>query len=387
MKRQPRSMKSAPADAVSEANEVILEGDESNKVGRRNSAGDQKKLQDMHDSCVSLGAECGSMAKSTHKTLAELAGSDSTKAIDVPLDVLVQEVRDVFFDIREKMRMAAKPFDKERYDYWEWDDDACPTCVAVYADHAVARIGLAHYTVPFVVENEGILLAPQGEWVQVTQEWVTKTIPGAFLASVAKREVGAVKSLPGGRLGNYLVLWGDSDNTDLTGEWFTKNTEGLTTIFETIGKVPALYQHAMDGDVKFTPVGVIDTMVADEVGLWTETQLDLGNKYAEAVRQLARRKALGSSSGTLPGARKVNPSGEIKAWPIIEGSFTPTPAEPRLRSLGVAEVKSIYQELGLELPEEIKSVDGTGDEESRQNAAEVDAEIERLRLLELSIIE
>ena len=252
--RRSNPFKSAEAEVVTTTGStatVVLEGDESNKAGRRNSAKDQDMLQQMHDHSVALGADCGMMGKGskTHKTLAELSASDVVKAIDVPLDVLVSAVREEFDDIRDDMRMAQKPFDKEKWDYWDWDDEDCPTCVAVYADQAIARIGLAHFSVPFTVENDGVLLAPQSEWTQVSQEWVTKTLPADYLKSIKIREVGAIKSLPGGRLGNYLVLWGDENRTDLTGEWFTKSTEGLTAIFDTIGKIPALYHHAMDGVV------------------------------------------------------------------------------------------------------------------------------------------
>jgi hypothetical protein len=181
------------------------------------------------------------------------------------------------------------------------------------------------------------------------------------------------------------VVWGDEKSRDLTDEFFHKDdTKGLTAIFDVIGKVPALYHHGRDAAAKYTPIGVIDTMVVDEIGLWTETQLDMANQYAVEVQKLARKKALGASSGTLPAARKVGKDGKILEWPIIEGSFTPTPCEPRLRQLGVTEVKSIYQESGLTLPEAIEAQYSTGGEEPRQGDAEKDLELERLRLLELS---
>jgi hypothetical protein len=196
----------------------------------------------------------------------------------------------------------------------------------------------------------------------------------------------------------------------LYGEFFTPETKGLKAIFDYIGKLPALYGHAMDGVIKYEPVGTIDVLEIDSVGLWMETQLDIAdqyvsivqemgqqkdnqvaqpgsrkdNPYARAVQTLARKKALGASSGALPGSRKVKANGEIYQWAIMEGSFTPSPAEPRLRELGVAEVKAIYKDCGLEFPEESAlKLEGIGGEEPRTTADETELEEEKLRLMEL----
>lgn len=387
--------------------------DQSTKAGRRNSNADQARLQEMHDHTTALGAYCqehncpapdpgpdsslplrrgkaGVVNKPKTSKAVDVEGeeaSDKAEALGVPLDVLVSAVRDAFWDLRDGLRQAAKPITAALYDYWEWDDDLCPRCEAVYDGYAIAQVGLAYYKVPYEVLATGIVLSEQVLWQQVTQDWVTKSadLMDLLKKNAHKREVGAVKSLGAGRLGNYLVVWGHEKQRDLYDEWFTSNTKGYTAIFDVIGKIPAMYQHAMDGVVKYTPVGVIDVMVPDEIGLWTETQLDLANQYAVAVQKLARKKALGSSSGALPGSRKVAPTGEILEWAIIEGSFTPTPAEPRMRELGVEEVKSIYAEAGLEFPESINLKNDTGTEEVRQSQEEIDAEAERIALLELEL--
>jgi hypothetical protein len=389
--------------------EVFLDADETVKVGRRNSTQDANRIQSIHDHALALGAKSPGYGdapkdgdkkdpKATAKPIAKKSvkadvegeeASDQAEALGLPLDTLVSAVREAFWDIRDTMRQAQRPFGQNEDGYWSWDDDEVPSCIAVYDGFAIARVQLATYKVPYEVENAGIVLAPQSEWIQVTQDWVVKSLGADFIKTyMHKREVGSVKALGESRLGNYLVVWGDEKRRDLTGEFFDKEkTLGLKAIFDVIGKVPALYQHAMDGAAKYTPVGVIDTMVPDDIGLWTETQLDMANKYAVEMQKLARRKALGASSGTLPGARKVESNGLISQWPIIEGSFTPTPAEPRLRELGVAEVKSIYQESGLTLPDDIEAQYSRGGEEPRQGEAEKSTELEELRLLELSIIE
>lgn len=210
-------------------------------------------------------------------------------------------------------------------------------------------------------------------------------MPGDTLCSMGQETQSTksishpVKALGGDRLGGYLVLWGTPEQKDLTGEYFTPETEELDAIFKAIGKLPYLYEHAMDGALKTAVVGVIDTLQPDEIGLWYEAQLDRSGKYKAAIQQLAKDGALGTSSGTLPGARKVAKDGRILRWPAVEGSATVSPAEPRMMERPVAEVKSHYAAIGIEFQPEMEA---QGDAESR--AAEVKAaKLGLLALLEI----
>jgi hypothetical protein len=361
------------------------------KAGARHSASDFNHLQAMHDHSVALGAECGGASGKKPSKAADIEGeeaSDQAESLGLPLDTLVSAVRDAFWDLRTTMREAQKPPLSGPDDYYEWDDSLCPSCIAVYDGYAVARVALATYKVPYEVQNEGIVLAEQGNWEQVTQEWVTKMLPaGLIKAFELEKRLGAVKMLGESRLGFYLTAWGNKKVRDLTGEWFDKDqTKGLKAIFNHIGKIPLLYHHGMDGAVKYDPIGTIDVLQEDSIGLWAEAQLEMANQYAIEVQKLVNKKALGASSGTLPAARKVAPSGLIEEWPIIEGSLTPTPAESRLRDLGVHELKAIYEGLGLELPPELNAeVSTTGGEEPQGEADDVTLELERLELLELEL--
>jgi hypothetical protein len=189
----------------------------------------------------------------------------------------------------------------------------------------------------------------------------------------------AIKMLGGNRLGGYMALWGSEAARDLDGEFFTPETEEMTAIFDAIGKLPFLYNHATDGALKSSVVGVIDVLAADDVGLWYEAQLKQGERYNEAIRQLVNKNMLGTSSGTLPGARRVAKNGQILRWPVIEGSATTTPADPRqVVERPIAEIKSAFSAIGLELPQ---LNDGKGDEESRRN--EIAKHLRLLALLEL----
>lgn len=156
---------------------------------------------------------------------------------------------------------------------------------------------------------------------------------------------GAIKALGDDRVAGYLVLWGNKQQADLHGEYFTPQTDLALDLYE---ERPLLYQHGLDETMKLLKVGTITSLKADAEGLWMEAQLDLRKKYASAVMKLVKRGVLGLSSGALPHLVEVDASGQIKRWPIVEGSMTPTPAEPRI----VAEaMKSIKMALAEETTE------------------------------------
>jgi HK97 family phage major capsid protein len=154
-----------------------------------------------------------------------------------------------------------------------------------------------------------------------------------------------VKSLNAkeGRVGGYLVVWGDPSQRDLQGEYFTPETElGL----EWYPRRPVLYHHGLDGDLKAAVIGEIDTLTIDDVGVWAEAQLDLRQRYVRAVQRLIDRGVLGWSSGSLPHLVDYADDGRIKRWPIVEGSLTPAPAEPRKTDIHT--IKSAYAALGMD---------------------------------------
>ena len=149
---------------------------------------------------------------------------------------------------------------------------------------------------------------------------------------------------PAGRIGGYLIRWGEPQRRDLQGEYFTPQTDVGLDWYE---QRPVLYHHGLDGDLKAAVIGVIDTLKPDETGLWAEAQLDLHKRYVRAVQRLVDQGVLSWSSGSLPHLVEVGAEGRIKRWPIVEGSLTPTPAEPRLSS--VQTLKSAYKSLGLDM--------------------------------------
>ncbi len=147
-----------------------------------------------------------------------------------------------------------------------------------------------------------------------------------------------------GRVGGYLVIWGSPDTRDLQGEYFTPETDlGL----DWYAQRPVLYHHGLDGSLKAAVIGVIDTLKPDDTGIWAEAQLDLRKRYVRIVQKLVDKGILGWSSGSLPHLVEVGGDGQIKRWPIIEGSLTPAPAEPRRTD--VRTIKSAYEAMGLDV--------------------------------------
>lgn len=143
----------------------------------------------------------------------------------------------------------------------------------------------------------------------------------------------AVKALGGGKIGGYLVLFGTPDQTDLAGDYFTKDTDFGGASFS-----PVLYQHGMDPTVGLSPVGS-GPLKMDDIGIWIEAQLNMRTAYEKAVYGMAEANKLGWSSGTAAHLvkREMVAGGKasrITSWPLgLDASLTPTPAEPRTRAL------------------------------------------------------
>ncbi len=178
----------------------------------------------------------------------------------------------------------------------------------------------------------------------------------------------AIKSLGTDRFGGYLVVFGDTRQKDLTGEYFNAHTKGLTDLFSQLGKLPALYHHGKNEKLKATLVGMIDTMEDDDIGLWAEGELNKRNKYIEAIRKLLGKSALSWSSGALPATVEKTADGFIKTWVIAEGTMTPTPAEPRLTDIShLVSEKALAvacKAMNLQLPDDLLTqddADGVGD--------------------------
>ncbi len=154
----------------------------------------------------------------------------------------------------------------------------------------------------------------------------------------------AVKAMGEGKVGGYLVRWGNPETPDLTGDFFTPESDlGI----EPESRLPVFYDHGMDPHFKNKRIGR-GTVRFDDVGAWFEAQLEMRDEYERSVYKLAEAGALGWSSGAaghLVEKEAVGKAWRIKSWVIAEASLTPTPAEPRNAAISI---KTFYQ------PEEVQ---------------------------------
>lgn len=367
------------------------------KLGRRNSTADERRMKELRKLLRQADMLIDELGLA-----GEFSGEDM-KAM--PLDQLAAAVDVAVYSLNGDY--YGTPW-KERY-----------SVAAVYTDTVIIRQGLAFWRATYEVGETKIDLQPRSDWELVEPAWTlrsdsepasgeevvgeeqksapevvadeeapeenTETIPeeakSAPDSEASSPIYSDIKVVAPGRLRHYAVMWGDSQKADLYNEWFTPNTQELDVIFKAIGKLPLLYHHGLDETLKTEVVGVVDEMGTDDVGLWVESQLNMANRYATGIVQMAESGKLGTSSGTLPGARRVKSTGEILRWPIAEISTTPTPAEPRMvLERPVTVLKSAYTELGLPYPDQFAKDKGA--EEARQR--EIEAEKERLAILNLS---
>lgn len=204
----------------------------------------------------------------------------------------------------------------------EWGDSYAWT-IAVFEDHAIAcweKTG-KHYKVSYTLTNEVVAVAPQEEWEEVSQEWVVKSV--GPLISIG----GSAKALDQqGAVGGYLIRFTDVDHPDLTGDFFTRDTDydaqdgDRSTVY---------YNHGLDSTLKRRKIGVGTLKFLDD-GVWVEAQLNLRDQYEQRIWEMAQAGKLGWSSGTLPNLVERELSGKnwrIKTWPLgKDASLTPTPA-------------------------------------------------------------
>lgn len=135
-----------------------------------------------------------------------------------------------------------------------------------------------------------------------------------------------LKALGEGKVGGYLVRFSTAEDPDLTGDFFTKDTD-----LHYPPEMPVLYNHGLDKTIKKRVIGKASVSI-DDVGAWAESQLNLRDEYEKEIYKLVEAGKLGYSSGALSHLVEREPAGKaafIKSWFVGEVSLTPTPAEPR----------------------------------------------------------
>ena len=156
----------------------------------------------------------------------------------------------------------------------------------------------------------------------------------------------AVKALGEGKVGGYLVRWGGDGDVDLTGDYFTKETDlGISEG----DRLPVYFEHGYDPVIKSRRLGRGQIERFDDIGVWFEAQLELRDEYERKIYELAEAGKLGWSSqagGSLVAKESGLGGTRIATWPLAEATLTKSPAEYRNTAIPM---KSIYPE--AETPE------------------------------------
>lgn len=132
-----------------------------------------------------------------------------------------------------------------------------------------------------------------------------------------------LKALGDGKVAGYLVVFGKP--ADSQGEYFSPQCNFHLDWFAGAQR-PVLYHHGLTEDDVIEEIGYVYNLRIDNKGLYAEAQLDMANPIAQQVYKDITAGRIGWSSGSAPHLSKVDDTGLITEWTVIEASLTPTPA-------------------------------------------------------------
>lgn len=198
------------------------------------------------------------------------------------------------------------------------------------------KIIIGEHTI--TIERNGMALTPQ-EYVTQGDEHGTPVQTSVTKASDPLPDSpadnyftgGAIKALKDeGDIGGYLVVWGSPSQRDKQGEYFTPDTEFRLDYYQSR---PVLFHHGL-ADADSIKIGEITALREDDKGLYAQAKLFLQDdnpqvrRFAQRAWDEAQNDKMFWSSGSIAHLVEIAPNGQIKKWPLVEGSLTPTPAEP-----------------------------------------------------------
>ena len=145
--------------------------------------------------------------------------------------------------------------------------------------------------------------------------------------------------------GLAMPFGGPFDGQDVAGEHFSAKTDFAFNWFK---ERPLLYHHGLDGDVQMSVVGRVKSWdVRADLGVWMKGQLDASNEYFAAIKELIKKGKLFLSAGAMRHLVEVDKkTGEIKRWPWVEESLTPTPAN-LFAEVDFATAREHYEAAGI----------------------------------------
>lgn len=222
------------------------------------------------------------------------------------LDEISSKVRRAFYALYEMANL----------DCWVLD---------VYADSVIVEMNQEYYRVAYTLEDGSVTLATRDQWQAVEKEWAAKSL----MVHVGD----AVKSLDGGKFGGYLVRFTSADDPDLTGDFFSAETD-FDLDWDDENKCTVYFNHGLDPVLKNRKLTEQKAVLKkDDVGIWMEGILAERDEYEKFIAQQVKAEAMGLSSGTNPTLvtrQRVKSAYHITSWPLgKDGSITHIPAEYR----------------------------------------------------------
>lgn len=205
-----------------------------------------------------------------------------------------------------------------------------PWVIEVYEGYVIVKLNQDYWRVDYTMGAEGVTFASREAWQKVEKEWAPKSAVAGLRSDMVVARGGALKALGDGKIGGYLVTFSTSNDPDLTGDFFTRETDfgiedGAKTAVYFNHRLPLKTRDGSEVVIK-EKIGEGTLKIVDK-GVLIDAILYNREQYEEALA------AMGWSSGTaghLVEAEQIGKSWWIKAWPLgLDASVTPTPAEPR----------------------------------------------------------
>lgn len=140
-----------------------------------------------------------------------------------------------------------------------------------------------------------------------------------------------VKSVANGHIGGYLVRFSTPNDPDLTGDYFTKQTDfGI----KNGAKTPVWFNHRMpfktrDGrEIQISDQIGEGTLTIDDIGVFIDAVLYNRDQYKKLLASLGWSS--GTASHLIDRELRGRKTAWIRRWPLgVDASLTFGPAEPR----------------------------------------------------------
>jgi phage head maturation protease len=167
----------------------------------------------------------------------------------------------------------------------------------------------------------------------------------------------AVKALGNGRIGGYLVTFGDETTPDLSEhrDFFTPDKTDYD--IEDGAKTTMYFHHGLDEKIGVRKLGKVEVKT-DDVGIWAEGVLAIRDNYEREIYKMCEAGKLSWSSGaTTHLVRREKVEGKnasrVLNWPISEASLTPNPADYRNTVMAIKSAPAdtnAYDTLLIDMP-------------------------------------